>query len=173
MSVSSPAVRGYAVVWHDLATVEDGYSESFAPHAFQEPISCSLYVAHNPGTWYASVAGKTLTVEQDDTGLKFEARGDWNDRDWRAMINSVRYSLRGCSFGFYPVAQDGHMVRRARLREITLTGSPAYEGGGCWLSDEDQLPAKLAHLRACWSQPGRGRGNRVDNIKSMGGTSAA
>jgi HK97 family phage prohead protease len=155
MSVSSPTVQGYVVVWGDVAEVEYGLTESFAPNAFDEPMTGPLYVAHRPGTRYASVAGKTLSLEQDAVGLRFEAHGDWNDPDWRALVNSIRGGLRGCSFGFYPVAQSGHMVYRARLREITLTGAPAYEGGGVWLSDEDQLPAKLALVRACWSQPSR------------------
>ena len=101
--------------------------------------------------WPRTSAG-TLRLEQDEHGVRFEAElGD--DSDGRRAMAAVRAgALRGCSFGFRALSErddgeDGITVVKARLLEVSLTGSPAYAAGGVWAADADRLPARLEHLR--------------------------
>jgi HK97 family phage prohead protease len=149
------AIEGFAVLWDDTAAI-DGRPERFAPFAFIEPIGARLLVAHDrrPGGMLANTAG-SLRVDQDDTGLRFAAELDAGDPYARRALAAIGAGLLiGCSFGFRPFEQDededGVLIRRARLTEITLCGNGAYQAGGVWAADAERLPPRLEALRAGW-----------------------
>jgi HK97 family phage prohead protease len=145
-------LRGYIVVWNDLAEVE-GVLESFSPYSFAEPLLAHMTAAHLPGHVYARTASGQLHLEQDDTGLRLEVDVG-EDREWRRLIRAIQAGMRGMSFTFREIAAERAggrvMVTRAKLSEVCVTGSPAYAGGAIWFDGEDGLPPHLAALREAW-----------------------
>jgi HK97 family phage prohead protease len=148
-------LEGFALLWSDEATV-DGRPERFAPYAFREPIAGSLVIAHDgrPGGALAHTGG-ALKVDQTDVGLRFSAELDLSDPYARRTLVAIRAgALTGCSFGFHPLEQtedeDGVLVRRARLAEVTITSNGVYRGGAVWAADAEYLSPRLEALRAQW-----------------------
>ena len=148
------ALAGWALLWDDVALIDDR-PERFAPFAFAEPMVARLVVSHDlrPGAVLAR-SSNGLMLEQNDTGLRFTAFLD-DSADARQAMAAVRYGgLSSCSFAFRPIEvrddDDGTTMVRARLTEISLTGSPAYPAGGVWATDAVCLPPRLEHLRELW-----------------------
>jgi HK97 family phage prohead protease len=151
----SAEIEGYALCWSDTAVI-GGRPERFSSYCFREPVSARLLVAHDrrAGGMLASTGG-TLQIHQDDVGLAFAAELDAGDPYARRTLAAIGAgSLTGCSFGFRTPEleddEDGMLVRRARLTEITLCGNGAYQAGGVWAVDAEQLPPKLEALREAW-----------------------
>jgi HK97 family phage prohead protease len=153
-----PVICGWVILWDDEALI-GGRRERFAPFAFSEPLSARMVVSHDQRPGAVLARSSSLVLEQTEIGLKFCARLD-GSADARRAAAAVRSgALACCSFEFHSREVhdegDGLTVVRARLAEISLTGSPAYAGGGCWMSDASELPDGLEALRDMWEEAAR------------------
>jgi HK97 family phage prohead protease len=152
-----PVICGWVILWDDEALI-GGRRERFAPFAFSEPLGARLVVSHDqrPGAVLARSVGGSLTLQQTEVGVRFHAVLDGSTDARRAAAAVRAGALTGTSFEFYSREsrdeEDCRIVVRARLSEISLTGSPAYPAGACWMSDARELPDRLEVLRDMWEQ---------------------
>lgn len=133
-------LQGYAAVFNSEAALP-GFTEIIRPGAFSK----SLQAGHNVKALYhhmdaqllGSTRSKTLTLKEDHHGLAFslEIPDTSYGRDLAVLVE--RGDVSGCSFGFrvaeggdrWEERNGGDFLREllnVELREITITGDPAY-----------------------------------------------
>ncbi|MBS4491529.1 HK97 family phage prohead protease [Cronobacter sakazakii] len=132
-------IKGYAVRWMDESHLLFGeFRERFAQKAFNQYLSTSPDVRflfeHQFSALLGRTTSKTLLVEEDDTGLRFELNipDIQIGRDAATMID--RGDITGVSFGFRALSDEWitastpylRTVLTAELSEISLTSVPAY-----------------------------------------------
>lgn len=167
-SVDGNTLAGHAAVFGSHARVREGHWETLARSAFDEALAAKqdtkALFNHDPSQILGSTRAKTLRLETDDHGLKFEV--DLPDtsyaRDLRELIS--RSDVSGMSFGFVPGrdewsrAPDGRQLRTHTsvrlLLDVSPVAYPAYEGTEVYLRSVDfsrppiDLRTQLAHHRA-------------------------
>lgn len=134
-------VEGYAAVFGERANIGDMFEEVIERGAFTDAIGRDdvVFLINHEGLPLArSRAGDgTLTLSQDERGLKITTRLDPNDPD----VKNIQYKMkRGdldkMSFAFYPDVQEwdesGDMplrtIKRASLYDVSIVTTPAYNG---------------------------------------------
>jgi len=133
---------GYAVLWGQLSEDLGGFFERFESGAFLEVIGtdvCCL-VDHDMGRIVGRTLAKTLRLQEDDRGLRYEV--DLPDTSIaRDLAENIRLgNIRGSSFAFRVPPEgerieriDGKLVRTVtkvvRLRDVGPTTFPAYANG--------------------------------------------
>ena len=136
-------LEGYAVKWEQLSQ-KLGYfyrfQEKFSKGAFTESLKNDTQRAlwnHNTDIVLGNTKSNTLTLREDDIGLKFEV--DLPNTSWgNDVYESVkRGDVDGVSFGFtqqieeWDESDPDNIIRtigKAKLFEISPTPFPAYEG---------------------------------------------
>ena len=131
---------GYAAVFNSLSADLGGFQERIIPGAFKSSLAGSTdvraLVDHDPTKPLGRMSNGTLRIAEDDKGLRMEV--DLPDtsyaRDVKALV--ARKDVRGMSFGFRVpdggqrfTKENGQTIRELTnidLREVTVTGSPAY-----------------------------------------------
>lgn len=165
--ISGNRLAGHAALFGVHADLERHW-EAIAPGAFDESLKrgddVKAFWNHDPGLVLGSSKAKTLRLDVDDRGLRFEV--DLPDtsyaRDLRELVG--RSDVNGMSFGFIPGedewtrAPDGRQVRThtsvKRLVEVSPVALPAYDGTDCYLRHQEFRPPKtnlatqLIRLRA-------------------------
>ncbi len=149
-SLDGNRLAGHAAVFGVHAELP-GHYETLARSAFDEVLGQDHDVKalfnHNPSHVLGSTRAKTLRLDVDDTGLRFEV--DLPDtsyaRDLKELIS--RSDVTGMSFGFLPGsdrwsrAADGRQVRThtsvRRLLDVSPVAYPAYEGTDVYLRSVD------------------------------------
>ena len=150
----SRTIQGYAVKWNELSeTLGWGvkFKEKFSKGAFTE----SLKEEHQRGLWnhnpdylLGNTKSKTLRLQEDDVGLRFEI--DLPSNSWG---NDVRESVKrgdvtGVSFGFsvkdenWDDTNENNIIRtitKAKLFEISPTPNPAYTQSEVSLRSIDEV----------------------------------
>lgn len=143
----APTVRGYAAVFgresQPLGGMFGKFVEVIERGAFADAIresgSVPLLIEHE-GLALADTATKTLTLEEDTKGLRFEALLDPEDPDAQRVLPKLkRGTLRKMSFGFVlgikgdewkEDSKSGVVTRTikkiARLFDVSLVTNPAY-----------------------------------------------
>lgn len=134
----SRTISGYAVVFNSLSEDLGGFREKIAPGAFtnslrDNPDVMCLY-GHDSNQILGRVSSGSLSVKQDDTGLKFTCKlpDTSTARDLISLME--RGDLSSMSFGFACVDDKwsdvaGQLIREVRealLFEISVVGQPAY-----------------------------------------------
>lgn len=131
-------LRGYAAVFDKLSKPLYGFIEKVKRGAFKESIKDGNVHAlwnHNTDLVLGSTKNKTLRLEEDERGLKFEL--DLPDTQWGkdAAISVSRGDVEGMSFAFNVRKQEWdetnikNIVRTlidVELHEISPTAFPAY-----------------------------------------------
>lgn len=133
------SVAGYAAVFNKLSQDLGGFKEKISRGAFAESVKRDIVAlwSHNPDLVLARTTNGTLTLEEDESGLKFRMLLDddqWGDFAFRKI---KRGDVKGMSFGFR-IAPKGdewgynekkELIRtlsKVQLLEVSPTAFPAY-----------------------------------------------
>ena len=106
-------------------------AEKFAPDSTELAEDVLLLYGHNREHVLGRTSSNTLKVTKDNVGLYFECElpDTTIGNDVRELIR--RRDLKGASFGFVPIQDDMvdgiRVVKRARIKEISLVSMPFYE----------------------------------------------
>ena len=142
MSISGYAAR-FNVTSHDL----NGFREQLSPGCFtrslQSDRDVKMLLNHDPSLILGRKANGTLSVTEDDKGLRFRCNiaDTTTGRDTYKLIQ--RNDLSDCSFAFEIDGDEGEQwsdecdensgerfkmrtIRQARLYDCSVVGSPAY-----------------------------------------------
>jgi HK97 family phage prohead protease len=135
----SRSLQGYGAVFNAFSVDMGGWKETIAPGAFTRCLAANpdllLLRDHDNSILLARTRSKTLTVEQDSIGLKFNASlpSTTQASDLIALIE--RGDIDGCSFSFiankddWKTDQVGNTVRTlidVELFEVSVVSEPAY-----------------------------------------------
>jgi len=168
-----PVIVGYAAVFNKLSEEIWGFREQIARGAFDDVLEDDVRALFNHDPNYVlgrSQVSQTLTLEQDDKGLRMEVEppsGGWVD----SLLQSIeRKDITGQSFSFivskdsWEYDRDQDLVTRTilklgRLYDVGPVTFPAYpdtdvavrSGGISWASIvrvDPELRTKAAEIRA-------------------------
>lgn len=128
---------GYAAVWNS-PSLQLPFTETITRGAFSKTLSSRnnvmLLHAHNPELILATTRAKTLTLDEDEHGLRVHA--ELPDTTWGNDVAELvrRGDLGHMSFGFSVPAggdswsEDGNSreLNEVRLHEVSTVGNPAY-----------------------------------------------
>jgi HK97 family phage prohead protease len=135
----SRSIQGYAAVFNALSVDMGGWQEMIAPGAFSRCLMTNPDVVclrdHDNSILLGRTSSKTLSVEQDNVGLRFDCSlpNTTQASDLVALIE--RGDLSGCSFSFIAKKDDwktdatGKTVRTvidADLFDVSVVSEPAY-----------------------------------------------
>lgn len=135
-----PVLSGYGALFNVFSANLGGFVEEVAPGAFTETISRGNNIAllgnHDPSWLLATTGSETLTLTEDNLGLRYEAPLNTADPDAQRMAEKVRARLMpGSSFSFNVIDEEwsetdaGFPLRRllkVRLWDVGPVTFPAY-----------------------------------------------
>jgi len=140
LQASQGRLVGYAAVFNAPSLDLGGFREIVRPGAFKRSLADSSQVRalynHNADQVLGRVGSKTLRLQEDDKGLRFELDLPPTSyaKDLAALVE--RGDVSGCSFAFRVLdggerwtTYNGETIRElssVELSEITITASPAY-----------------------------------------------
>jgi uncharacterized protein len=132
-------LEGYAALFNSRSQNLGGFTEVIEPGAFSRSLKSrndvKLLWNHESGAVLGSTRAGTLTLVEDERGLKVSALlpNTTHGRDARELIS--RGDVTGFSFGFSMPARGGdewssdgteRVLKSVRLHEVSLTPFPAY-----------------------------------------------
>ena len=132
-------LEGYAALFDSRSENLGGFTEVIKPGAFRSSLrsrnDVKLLWNHDTGAVLGSTRSGTLSLIEDERGLKVSATlpNTSYGRDARELI--ARGDVTGFSFGFYMPARGGdqwnedgteRVLKSVRLHEVSLTAFPAY-----------------------------------------------
>ena len=132
-------VSGYAAVFNQVTDIGGYFREVIAPGAFTEAIGRDdvVFLINHDGLPLARTRSGTLTLTQDDHGLRMETVLDPDDPDVKAIVGKMkRGDLDKMSFAFMPEVQEWdetgdtplRTIRKASLYDVSIVTTPAYDG---------------------------------------------
>jgi HK97 family phage prohead protease len=134
-------LEGYAALFNSRSENLGGFTETIQPGAFRASLKARnnvfLLYNHDTNAVLASTRAGTLTLSEDERGLKIAASiaPTSTGRDVSVLVK--RGDLSGFSFGFSMPARGGdewnaegteRVLKSVRLHEVSLTPMPAYTG---------------------------------------------
>ncbi|HDL5186380.1 TPA: HK97 family phage prohead protease [Mannheimia haemolytica] len=151
----SQKLVGYVVQWNKDSEVLWGeYIERFAPNAFTESLKSGKDVRalfeHDHTKLLGRTSSGTLTLEEDNIGLRFELLPPDTQTGRDLLVSVERGDISGMSFGFrtvknewdFSVEPNTRTVLQAELVEITVTSIPAYPDSSLEILKRSQAVAK-------------------------------
>ena len=132
-------LEGYAALFNSRSENLGGFTEIIKPGAFRTSLRARNDIKflwnHDTGAVLGSTRSGTLTLTEDERGLKVSAilPNTTLGRDVRELV--ARQDVTGFSFGFSMPARGGdewnadgteRILKSVRLHEISLTAFPAY-----------------------------------------------
>lgn len=143
-SSDAPVISGYAAIFDSPTTISQGYSsynEVVSRGAFKKTIQeadvRALY-NHNPDNVLGRTKSGTLTLSEDNVGLRYEVQVP--DTTWgRDLVQLIkRGDVSQSSFAFSPIRQDWsraankteldtRTLQEVRLYDVSIVTYPAYE----------------------------------------------
>lgn len=132
-------VSGYAAVFNEEADIAGLFREVIERGAFREAISRDdvVFLINHEGLPLARTRSKTLTLTEDDHGLRMETVLDPDDPDVKSIVGKMkRGDLDKMSFAFWAEVQEWddtqdpplRSVKKARLHDVSIVTTPAYDG---------------------------------------------
>jgi uncharacterized protein len=132
-------VEGYAAVFNQDTNIGDFFIERIAPGAFSEAIGRDdvVFLINHDGLPLARTRSETLTLTEDDHGLKISTRLDPADPDVARIIGKMqRGDLDKMSFAFWATRQEWddtvdppvRTILEASLHDVSIVTTPAYDG---------------------------------------------
>lgn len=134
-------VAGYAAVFNEATNIAGAFMERIEPGAFRDAVGRDdvVFLVNHDGLPLArSRAGQgTLTLREDERGLYMETVLDGEDPDVRAITGKMkRGDLDKMSFAFRAEVEEWdesgdlpvRTIKQARLYDVSVVTSPAYEG---------------------------------------------
>ena len=123
-------VEGYAVKWGRGAHIPQlGRREVFLKDSLKPAAVVAMFAQHNPDVVLGSTRSKTLQIEADDIGLRFQCRLPKTAVGTRELIE--RGDLYGASPGFTckedEIVNGERQIKDAELSEISIVHAPCYE----------------------------------------------
>ena len=142
-------VSGYAAVFNQVTDIGGYFREVIAPGAFTEAIGRDdvVFLINHDGLPLARTRSGTLTLTQDDHGLRMETVLDPDDPDVKAIVGKMkRGDLDKMSFAFMPEVQEWdetgdtplRTIRKASLYDVSIVTTPAYDGTEIGLRNLEQ-----------------------------------
>lgn len=132
-------VSGHAAVFNEEADIGGMFRERILPGAFAAAIKRDdvVFLVNHEGLPLARTRSGTLKLSEDKVGLRMETELDPDDPDVRAIVGKMRRGdLDKMSFAFQAVRQEFddsedpplRTIAEARLYDVSVVTSPAYEG---------------------------------------------
>ncbi|MDI6547295.1 HK97 family phage prohead protease [Bacillus subtilis] len=135
----TPQITGYGAVFNSPANIGGMFTEVIAPGAFSRALANQSDVRalfnHNWDYVLGRTRSGTLTLEEDDKGLKFTVTPPATS--WASDLRSSmeRGDINQCSFGFnvmkdewnYETEPVTRTIQEVELFEISVVAFPAYE----------------------------------------------
>lgn len=132
-------VSGYAAVFGQETDIGGYFREKIAAGAFTDAIGRDdvVFLVNHAGLPLARTRSGTLTLAEDDTGLRMETVLDGEDPDVRAIVGKMkRGDLDKMSFAFWPEVEEWdetgevpvRTIKKARLHDVSIVTTPAYDG---------------------------------------------
>lgn len=157
------AIEGYAVVWDSPSEVIGGDATGFVEivkrgafkNSLRERDTLALH-SHNQDVVLGRVSSRTLTLSEDERGLRFRVElPDSQLVDGMVVQPVTRRDIRGMSFGFnvrangekWSMRRDGRDVRELTdltIYEISTTGMPAYPATSVAIAGTEPRSVSLA-----------------------------
>lgn len=133
-------VEGYAAVFDEEADIGGHFREKIERGAFKDAIGRDdvVFLINHDGLPLARTRSGTLTLEEDDHGLKIRTVLDPSDPDVARIQGKMkRGDLDKMSFAFW-VDEGGQRwsdedvplrtITKARLHDVSIVTTPAYDG---------------------------------------------
>lgn len=132
-------VSGYAAVFNEAADIGGMFREIIAPEAFTAAIERDdvVFLINHEGLPLARTRAGTLSLTQDEKGLRMETRLDPQDPDVARIVGKMkRGDLDKMSFAFLPTRQEWddntdpptRTITEAQLFDVSIVTTPAYDG---------------------------------------------
>lgn len=142
MEEESKSLVGYAAVFNSETVIGGEFREMIAPGAFSKTIDESdirFLWNHNSDIVLGRNRAKTLTLVEDETGLKINCQPSENSTIAQDCVDTInRGDVNQMSFGFYPIKEEWQepeersdkplrIIREAVLFDVSAVTYPAYE----------------------------------------------
>lgn len=132
-------VEGYAAVFGQETNIGGYFREVIEKGAFSEAIGRDdvVFLINHEGLPLARTRSGTLTLTEDDHGLKMATMLDPEDPDVKSIVGKMkRGDLDKMSFAFIPEVQEWdesgdvplRTIKRASLYDVSIVTTPAYDG---------------------------------------------
>lgn len=132
-------VEGYAAVFGQETNIGGYFREVIEKGAFSEAIGRDdvVFLINHEGLPLARTRSGTLTLTEDDHGLKMATTLDPEDPDVKSIVGKMkRGDLDKMSFAFIPEVQEWdesgdvplRTIKRASLYDVSVVTTPAYDG---------------------------------------------
>jgi len=132
-------VEGYAAVFNQETEIGGYFREKIDAGAFSDAIGRDdvVFLINHEGLPLARTRSGTLTLAEDDHGLRISTTLDPDDPDVKSVAGKMkRGDLDKMSFAFFPEVQEwdesGDMplrtIKRASLYDVSIVTTPAYDG---------------------------------------------
>lgn len=133
-------VEGYAAVFDQMTDIGAQFMERIAPGAFTDSLDRGddvVFLINHDGLPLARTGSGTLSLSQDDHGLKVRTRLDGADPDALRIIGKMRRGdLDKMSFAFWVEREEWDQagdvpvrtILAAALHDVSIVTTPAYQG---------------------------------------------
>lgn len=132
-------VSGYAAIFGEVAPIGGYFREVIEPGAFDDVLNDDIvFLVNHEGLPLARTRSGTLSIEQDEKGLRMETVLDASDPDVKSITGKMqRGDLDKMSFAFsiglqeWDDTQDPPLrtiKKFERLYDVSIVTSPAYDG---------------------------------------------
>lgn len=150
-------VSGYAAVFDQATDIGGYFTEVIARGAFKEAIGRDdvVFLINHDGLPLARTRSGTLTLKEDDKGLRIDTVLDADDPDVKSITGKMkRGDLDKMSFAFRATKQEWdettnpptRTITEAQLFDVSIVTQPAYDGTSIALrSLDDARKAKPVH----------------------------
>jgi uncharacterized protein len=136
-----PRIIGYAAVFGQRTKLWDGFYEEVAPGAFRNAIprdDVRALINHDPNLLLGRTKAGTLTLSEDDHGLRYEINPPDTSYSKDLQVSLKRKDINQSSFGFNIVEYDERRdketgdrtvtLKEVRLFDVSPVTFPAYPG---------------------------------------------
>ena len=152
-------VEGYAAVFGQDANIGGWFIERMEKGAFSDAIGRDdvVFLINHDGLPLARTRSGTLTIEEDDHGLKMSTTLDPEDPDVKSISGKMkRGDLDKMSFAFMPEVEEWdesgdipvRTIKKASLFDVSIVTTPAYDGTEIGLRSGDAAKQSLENYRA-------------------------
>jgi HK97 family phage prohead protease len=132
-------VSGYAAVFDQAADIGGYFKEIIARGAFKEAIGRDdvVFLVNHDGLPLARTRSGTLTLKEDDKGLRIDTVLDADDPDVKSITGKMkRGDLDKMSFAFRATKQEWdettdpptRTITEVELFDVSIVTTPAYDG---------------------------------------------
>lgn len=156
---SGVKVSGYAAVFNQVVDIGGWFREVVAPGAFRAAVGRDdvVFLINHDGLPLARTRSGTLTLTEDEHGLKVETTLDSGDPDVQSIVPKMkRGDLDKMSFAFRATKQQWdesqdppvRTILEAELYDVSIVTTPAYDGTEIALRNRDEQRAARNHSSA-------------------------